>query len=51
METVAYQMAMADGEISANEALILHLFTANMGLSPEKLAVSFRRVPANPIRG
>lgn len=35
---VAYQMAMADGEISANEALILHLFSSNMGLSQEQLA-------------
>jgi len=35
---VAYQMAMADGEISANEALILHLFTTNLGLSRERLA-------------
>ena len=35
---VAYQMAMADGEISANEALILHLFTSNLGLSRAKLA-------------
>jgi len=34
---VAYQMAMADGEISANEALILHLFSSSLGLSPEQL--------------
>lgn len=35
---VAYQMAMADGEISANEALILHLFSSNLGLSKDQLA-------------
>ncbi|MFH2006369.1 MAG: TerB family tellurite resistance protein [bacterium] len=34
---MAYRMAMADGEISANEALILHLFSSNMGLSREQL--------------
>ncbi len=34
---VAFQMAMADGEISANEALILHLFSSNLGLSTEQL--------------
>lgn len=35
---VAYQMAMADGEISANEALILHLFSSSLGLTKEQLA-------------
>lgn len=30
---VAYQMAMADGDLSANEALMLHLFTQGLGLS------------------
>jgi len=34
---VAYQMAMADGEISANEALILHLFTSSLGLTRDQL--------------
>jgi hypothetical protein len=34
---MAYRMAMADGEISANEALILHLFSSNMGLSADEL--------------
>jgi tellurite resistance protein len=34
---VAYQMAMADGEISANEALILHLFSSNLGLSRDQM--------------
>ncbi len=35
---VAYQMAMADGEISANEALILHLFSSSLGLSQDQMA-------------
>jgi tellurite resistance protein len=30
---VAYQMAMADGDLSANEALMLHLFTQGLGLT------------------
>ena len=34
---MAYRMAMADGEISANEALILHLFQHNMGLTKAEI--------------
>jgi hypothetical protein len=30
---MAYRMAMADGELSANEALVLHLFQDDLGLS------------------
>ena len=34
---MAYRMAMADGELSANEALILHLFQDAMGVTKEEL--------------
>ncbi len=33
---MAYWMAMADGELSANEALVLHLFQDDLGLSPSE---------------
>lgn len=34
---MAYRMAMADGELSANEALILHLFQDNLKVGREEL--------------